>query len=98
MLELIPAVCDDQQLQEIEQLPAATGTISGVSASWLGEKARPVRAMLFDQSANANWSLGWHQDRVIAVKQRVETIGFENWMITDYGVSQLPAQLEWLGL
>lgn len=31
----------------------------------LGPEARPVRALLFDKSDSANWSLGWHQDRTI---------------------------------
>tara|TARA_R100001129_G_scaffold182020_1_gene162028 strand:+ start:500 stop:1150 length:651 start_codon:yes stop_codon:yes gene_type:complete len=38
--------------------------------------SRPVRAILFDKSAATNWALGWHQDRTICVKQRVETLGY----------------------
>ena len=41
--------------------------------------ARPVRAILFDKTAATNWALGWHQDRVIAVRERVETPGFGPW-------------------
>jgi ectoine hydroxylase-related dioxygenase (phytanoyl-CoA dioxygenase family) len=41
----------------------------------------PVRAILFDKSAEQNWSLGWHQDRTIAVKQRIDTDGFGPWSI-----------------
>ncbi|MGV3623693.1 MAG: phytanoyl-CoA dioxygenase family protein [Archangium sp.] len=40
---------------------------------------RPVRAILFDKTRESNWSLGWHQDRVIAVKARVDTPGFGPW-------------------
>jgi hypothetical protein len=42
---------------------------------------RPVRAILFDKNPDANWSLGWHQDRAIAVRARVETPGFGPWSI-----------------
>lgn len=44
-----------------------------------GLDMRPVRAILFDKTAGANWSLGWHQDRTIAVRQKVPMPGFERW-------------------
>lgn len=50
--------------------------IATVAALYLGEDARPVRAILFDKTPQANWSLGWHQDRTIAVRERRETCGF----------------------
>lgn len=28
-----------------------------------------------------NWSLGWHQDRVICVRERIETPGFGPWTV-----------------
>ncbi len=40
---------------------------------------RPVRIMAFDKSGDNNWSLPWHQDRVIAVTERVDLRGFGNW-------------------
>ena len=59
----------------------ATGVIGQVAASVLGNKAFPVRAILFDKTRTANWSLGWHQDRTIAVKARRDIPGFTNWTI-----------------
>ena len=47
----------------------------------LGPKARPVRAVVFDKTAEENWALTWHQDRTIAVQQRSETPGFRNWTV-----------------
>lgn len=35
--------------------------------------------MLFDKSLGRNWALGWHQDRVIAVRERIPVPGFEHW-------------------
>lgn len=35
--------------------------------------------MLFDKSADRNWALGWHQDRVIAVRERISVPGFTRW-------------------
>lgn len=47
----------------------------------LGPECLPVRAILFDKNADQNWSLGWHQDRTIAVKQRIDVEGFGPWSI-----------------
>lgn len=55
------------------------GPVGAVAAAVIGETARPVRAILFDKTPDANWSLGWHQDRVIAVRERVEMEGFGPW-------------------
>lgn len=49
-------------------------------AQQLSDRAmRPVRAILFDKTPGANWSLGWHQDRTIAVQQKRVLPGFEKW-------------------
>ena len=58
---------------------SAQGTIGAVAASVLGSTARPVRAVFFDKSDQANWSLDWHQDRVICVQKRVDAAGFDRW-------------------
>ncbi|HEV8390676.1 MAG TPA: phytanoyl-CoA dioxygenase, partial [Dongiaceae bacterium] len=47
----------------------------------MGAAARPVRAVLFDKNADANWSAGWHQDRTIAVRARLETEGYGPWSV-----------------
>ncbi|MCH8617312.1 phytanoyl-CoA dioxygenase family protein [Sphingomonas sp. SM33] len=57
----------------------ATGPVAANVRDILGEMAQPVRAILFDKTHEANWALPWHQDRTIAVRQRVETEGFLNW-------------------
>ena len=57
------------------------GPIGAVAASVLGEQARPVRAILFDKTAERNWALGWHQDRTIVVKERMDTDGYGPWTV-----------------
>jgi ectoine hydroxylase-related dioxygenase (phytanoyl-CoA dioxygenase family) len=57
------------------------GQIGGCAALVLGDHCRPVRAILFDKTPETNWALGWHQDRTIAVKQRVAVNGFEIWSV-----------------
>lgn len=46
-----------------------------------GKTFRPVRAILFDKSDNANWALGWHQDRTISLRARREVAGFGPWTV-----------------
>jgi hypothetical protein len=45
----------------------------------LGHGAFAVRAIFFDKVPEANWSLFWHQDNVIAVKERLDVPGFSAW-------------------
>jgi ectoine hydroxylase-related dioxygenase (phytanoyl-CoA dioxygenase family) len=45
----------------------------------LGEQAFAVRAILFDKASDANWSLFWHQDNVISVRERMDVPGFVGW-------------------
>lgn len=68
-------------IPELDPYLAPTGPIGSVAASVLGTKCHPVRAILFDKTPAANWSLGWHQDRTIAVKQRIEVEGFGPWTV-----------------
>lgn len=48
-------------------------------AAQLLPNARPVRVVAFDKTAANNWTLPWHQDRVVALREHVETPGFTNW-------------------
>lgn len=57
----------------------ADGPIGLLAAQRLGAAAKPVRALLFDKTPSANWSLGWHQDRVVAVRERKDVEGFGPW-------------------
>lgn len=46
-----------------------------------GAAPRPVRVLAFDKTPDANWHLPWHQDRVIAVKRRIDLEGFGTWTV-----------------
>ena len=47
----------------------------------LGPAARAVRALVLDKNETRNWSLGWHQDRLIAVRERRDAPGYGNWTV-----------------
>lgn len=72
------------RLHGIAGLPALlepASPIGAIAANAIGAAARPVRAILFDKSATANWSLGWHQDRTIVVVERRAVAGFGPWTV-----------------
>src|SRR5438552_18606411 len=68
-------------IAELRPFLNPAGPIGQIPALILGPECLPVRAILFDKSADQNWPLGWHQDRTIAVKQRIEVEGFGRWSI-----------------
>lgn len=68
-------------LPALADILAPTGAIGRHAAAYQGDAARPVRAILFDKSAATNWSLGWHQDRTIAVRARIDTPGVGPWTV-----------------
>ena len=53
--------------------------VRGLAEAALGRPAIPVRAILFDKSPAANWTLGMHQDTKIAVRERREVPGYDAW-------------------
>jgi hypothetical protein len=57
----------------------AGGPIGAIAARALKGSPKPVRAILFDKTPATNWSLPWHQDRVIAVRERIEVENYGPW-------------------
>lgn len=62
-------------------VPGLAELLASCAAQLPGPGYRPVRAILFDKSGANNWSLGWHQDRTIAVRQRADVPGFAPWSV-----------------
>ena len=46
-----------------------------------GAATIPTRAIFFDKVPGANWHVGWHQDRAIAVAGRKELSGWGPWTV-----------------
>ncbi|WP_243395641.1 phytanoyl-CoA dioxygenase family protein [Sphingomonas oleivorans] len=65
----------------LRPLLAPSGPIGSIAASILGAQCRAVRAILFDKTPATNWSLSWHQDRTIAVAQRIDMPGYGPWTV-----------------
>lgn len=87
-LEAVLAECPTERpgvrLRDSKALAAlltADTSIGSLAAARIGPAARPVRAVLFDKTSATNWSLGWHQDRTIAVQARHDVPGYGPWSV-----------------
>ena len=70
------------------------GLLGKLAAEQLSNSSRAVRAILFDKTERTNWALGWHQDRTIVVRERMETLGFGPWTVKSGMIHvQPPAEL-----
>lgn len=58
---------------------AESGEVKNLVEIILGAKAKPVRAIFFDKTPEANWKVPWHQDLTVAVREKRETAGFTAW-------------------
>lgn len=67
-----------QVVPEIQAL-VSQPPISALACAILGADANPVKAILFDKTAEANWKVAWHQDVTIAVKEKKSVVGFSPW-------------------
>lgn len=60
---------------------APTGPVGALARRLIGHGGQAVRAILFDKSESNNWSLAWHQDRTICVREPRDVAGFDPWSI-----------------
>jgi hypothetical protein len=84
LAETVPAECAGSRLHGLPALAAVlapAASLGRLAAARLGPDTRAVRAILFDKTPNTNWALGWHQDRVIIVRERIDTPGYGPWSI-----------------
>ena len=62
--------------------PTTSGRLlQDIAAGQIGSEARAVRALFFNKSDDANWALGWHQDRTVAVVEKHDVADFGPWTI-----------------
>jgi hypothetical protein len=71
------------RLSPLAAAVAVSEKFRSVASNLTGVAAFPVRAILFDKTDGANWSVPWHQDLAIAVEQRIETDGFGPWSVKE---------------
>ena len=69
LLEVIPSV---RALAEGE-------IIRSIITPIVGENAQIVRGIFFDKNPVANWKVPWHQDIVIALREKKDVAGYSAW-------------------
>lgn len=52
-----------------------------IAKNIIGNNAVPFYAIILDKTRNSNWGLDWHQDLKVAVKERVDITGYNNWSL-----------------
>lgn len=70
--DLLTASAAVREIAESRQVRAVVTPV-------LGDRALPVRGIYFDKTETANWAVAWHQDRTIAVRQKIDVDGFGPW-------------------
>lgn len=56
--------------------------------SVVGRELVAVKATLFDKTPDSNWRVQWHQDRMVAVHERMAVAGYAQWS-TKSGVTHV---------
>jgi len=54
-------------------------SLLAIANAYLGPKAFPFRATLFDKSLSANWLVAWHQDTALPIRDRRDVAGWGPW-------------------
>ena len=67
----------------LDAVLATTGSVGALAVRLTSSAARPVRAVMFDKTPDANWVVPWHQDRTLPVAQRIDVEGFGPWSTKD---------------
>ena len=65
------------EFENLEQHAAVRRLVDPV----LGAGAFVARSILFDKRPEANWDVVWHQDKTIAVREKVEVAAFGPWSV-----------------
>jgi ectoine hydroxylase-related dioxygenase (phytanoyl-CoA dioxygenase family) len=67
--------------------------LTDIAGEWLGRKAIPFRATLFEKSSNTNWLIPWHQDTALPLVTRIDVEGWGPWSEkAGVGYAHAPAQ------
>jgi Phytanoyl-CoA dioxygenase (PhyH) len=75
------------------KLTLISNHLGSLARSLAGQPVKPVRILFFDKTPDSNWSVPWHQDRTIAVKQRYDVPGFGPWSVKN-GVAHVEPPVE----
>jgi len=72
----------DKKVNAISSVAGSKDLLNSAS-SYLYGNAFLVRAIYFNKTLDTNWSIGWHQDKTIAVNKQINLTGYKAWTIKD---------------
>lgn len=83
--EVFPTGTSNSRMAPSTKLATVLGSKSNLARALhnLLPNAFPTRVVAFSKSADANWVVPWHQDRVIAVNAKQEISGYDQWSCKD---------------
>lgn len=68
-----------QRLTNMRKLSGLLPSMFKTTLTEFGYNPAPLRAVGFNKTPEHNWSLPWHQDRVIAMTDRIDDPRYTNW-------------------
>ncbi len=83
LLDVVPVVRDFAESEPLQKFLIPI----------LGAKPKTVRGIYFDKTPQANWKVPWHQDVMIAVREKKDLPGFSAWS-TKAGVVHVQPPVE----
>jgi hypothetical protein len=57
--------------------------LRAIAGAALGGEPQPFRVTLFDKSAGSNWSVAWHQDTAVPLRERFHATGWGPWSVKE---------------
>lgn len=72
----------DRKLRSVHAIVSHLDIVKTASDILQGE-ARLVRTIVFDKNAEANWLVNWHQDRTVAVSNKIFLKGWGPWSVKE---------------
>lgn len=83
LLSVDPTRGGQRNVLNMPQVREAAERWLGAASAVLGSGVQPIRGIFFDKQPGANWKVPYHQDRTIAVEERIETEGYSAWSVKD---------------
>jgi ectoine hydroxylase-related dioxygenase (phytanoyl-CoA dioxygenase family) len=70
-----------RKIPEINDLAFSTLLLNILQQYSNSQKLQLIKAIYFNKNLDRNWSVSWHQDKTIAVKEKVSLPNFKNWTV-----------------
>ncbi|MCU0533385.1 MAG: phytanoyl-CoA dioxygenase family protein [Hydrococcus sp. Prado102] len=81
------------KLKSLDEIVNSSCINKFLSTYFESQNFQLVRMLYFNKTKQANWGVPWHQDKTIAVRERIEFTGFTAWSIKQ-GVVHVQPPLE----